>query len=181
MRRMAWTLVAVVVVGIGAAVCMRLVFEPPAGAEIASPRRLAAPARDAASPADPIREGFAERALAAAAARPGPLHAGAPPSDRAFGAQPQDDAQIEEELRWTERALAASRRIAEPAAAGRPAAASPASREALAAAASGSSAVALGCGGAGLACLSSADCCPGLACAGGVAGYGTPGRCEAPR
>jgi len=34
------------------------------------------------------------------------------------------------------------------------------------------------CGGAGLGCRSSADCCPGLACTGGVAGYGTSGVCE---
>jgi hypothetical protein len=34
------------------------------------------------------------------------------------------------------------------------------------------------CKGAGFACGSSAECCPGLACAGGVAGYGTPGRCQ---
>jgi len=39
-------------------------------------------------------------------------------------------------------------------------------------------AVATLCKGAGSACGSSAECCPGLACAGGVAGYGTPGRCE---
>lgn len=34
------------------------------------------------------------------------------------------------------------------------------------------------CAPAGSRCGSSADCCPGLACDGGMAGYGTAGRCE---
>lgn len=96
-------------------------------------------------------------------------------SDRVERPEAEHDAHLEEELRWTEEAIAASRdraeggfREPEP---DRPR--EPASRVAFGAAA------AL-CKGAGSSCGSSADCCAGLACVGGVAGYGTPGRCEAP-
>jgi hypothetical protein len=94
------------------------------------------------------------------------------------GARSELDSRIEEDLRFTERALATSRRRSGDPVARAPLESSAPSREALAAAVSGKSAVALGCRGSGSACLSSADCCPGLGCAGGVAGFGTPGRCD---
>lgn len=83
---------------------------------------------------------------------------------------------LEEELRRAERALATSRRSSTP-----ESEADAASSDVLARAVSGASAEALGCGRAGSACGSSADCCPSLACVGGIGGYGTPGRCESPR
>jgi len=181
MRWMACTLVAAVGAGIAAAVFTRIAFESAAVTEIAFARE-AVPRAGSAGPVEhAIRETYEKSVPARAAARPDPVQGGAKTRGRAFGTELELDGQIDEELRWTEQALAASRRISEPVGAGRQEAASPASREALAAAAAGSSAVALGCAGVGLACLSSAECCPGFACAGGVAGYGTVGRCEVSR
>lgn len=83
-------------------------------------------------------------------------------------------ARIEEEVRSTDAAIAASRRLS-----GVPEVekdvenAKPASR---ARSAPGVSVTTL-CRAAGSTCTSSADCCPGLSCAGGVAGYGTAGTC----
>jgi imidazolonepropionase-like amidohydrolase len=91
------------------------------------------------------------------------------------------EARIDDELERTERALAASRRR-DTSSTVRAADARPApSPEARAAAIAGASASLLECRDAGAVCRSSADCCPGLGCAGGVAGFGTPGRCEGPR
>jgi len=87
---------------------------------------------------------------------------------------PVPDAQLEEELGWTEEAIAASHQLADRAGAA-PAQSGARSRAAPAPAAP------LECKDEGHACLSAAECCPGLACAGGVAGFGTRGRCEAPR
>lgn len=88
--------------------------------------------------------------------------------------------QLEQELAWTEEALDASRAVAEESAqAGGdvPMPGSDASPQARALAGSRVAA----CGGSGATCSSSADCCAGLACAGGVPGFATRGRCEAPR
>jgi hypothetical protein len=173
MKLLAWTLVVV-----GAVLIAHAVFDRTAATEIAAARQLATRALDDVAPDPTIEEAYPQRTPAAA--HPRPVRGGAGATTRAGGTGPEPAAPIEAQLHWTESALGASQRSFEPAVA-RHASASPASREAVAAAASGAAAVALGCEGAGLACQSSADCCPGLACAGGVAGYGTVGRCEVPR
>jgi hypothetical protein len=94
---------------------------------------------------------------------------------------PAREAELEQELRFTEDALETSRDRAEEAIgqadARAPAPPPPVSAEAAAKAAS----VRFACGGEGSSCSSSANCCAGLACAGGVPGFGARGRCEAPR
>lgn len=77
------------------------------------------------------------------------------------------DGGLEAELRRTDDAIRASRRVSDP---GEPAP-RPAARTAH-------PPMVATCSSAGLACRSSVECCPGLACTGGVAGYGTSGRCE---
>lgn len=181
MRWIAWTLVAAACVGIGAGVFARAVSEPPAGRRVTSARPSSPGALDDAFPdPSPPATGDAS-ALAMTIVRPDPAEGGASAAGSALRSEAKSDSQLEEELRWTERALAASRRGSEQSAAGQQPPSSSGSREALATAFSGASSAALGCDGAGHACLSSAECCPGLACAGGVAGYGTVGRCEVPR
>lgn len=188
MRWMLWALVAAIGVGVGAAAVRLAVSESPLPTGIRSAAEPAAEPGDEAVADLAIPGSDAESLFATtlADARPAAVHARAGASSRAFVTDAELDAQIDEELRWTEQALAASRRSSQPRTGaartgGGPGPAPAASREAVAAATAGASAVALGCEGAGLACLSSAECCPGLACEGGVAGYGTVGRCERPR
>lgn len=168
---MRWLLALVLLaaaLGIGTALAPIPGVEPEAAPASASESDLARPAlRRTASPpalpAAPVRH----RALVGQVRAAEPVPSQAP-----------SVAAIDDELRATEQALASSQWISQP-----PADAVPfsPSREARDAAADRASAAALGCREAASACLSSADCCPGLACAGGVAAYGTPGRCEAAR
>lgn len=87
--------------------------------------------------------------------------------------------ELDEELAYTEEAIAASRHLSE--AFEREALAPPPARPAASSGGTASARVVHACEAAGHTCLSSADCCAGLACAGGLAGYGTLGSCEAPR
>jgi hypothetical protein len=107
-------------------------------------------------------------------ARPAPPSAPPPAASRA--SEPEMD--LDQELRLTEEAVAASRRLSAPF---EVEGSDPAPHEAPARRAEASLASAHACLSAGHICRSGAECCQGLACAGGVAGYGTPGRCEAPR
>jgi len=178
----AWASLAIAAAGLGTGVVLFRGANSPSLAEMEPDvtRHVARSARDD-SPWDRASAGFYDDTAddtsdETAKVRPHPADGEA----RAVQPEPERADPIEEEIRRTERALAASRRISEPTAEGKQESASQASGEALAAAAAGSSAVALGCDGEGFACRSGADCCPGLACAGGVAGYGTVGRCQAP-
>lgn len=178
MRWMAWTLAA----GVGcigsAALIGSLTQDRPAGAE-------ATASRDAAGDAAQQRigrEDLARVRLAHPAEEPpfgltrsDPLRRGPNGEIRSRRGEAVllEQAQIEQELRWTEEAIASSRRISEsPVRESGPAPQGEASEAAPPAVAVGAL-----CRGAGLECRSSADCCPGLSCAGGVAGFGTAGRC----
>lgn len=152
----------------------------PWGDEAAPQRSLARRIAGDGSILRSISRALEERALESPAETvEAPAAAAATTSDDASAADPEDEASLDEELRRTEQALAESRRHSGTDAG--EAESSRTSREARAAAAAGSFAAALGCAGAGHACRSSAECCPGLACAGGIAGYGTVGRCEGAR
>jgi hypothetical protein len=94
---------------------------------------------------------------------------------------PEPDPELDEELRWTQEALDASREIGERFAAAGEASPPLPGRDARPVAAARAASVASACSGAGDSCLSTAECCEGFACAGGIAGFATPGRCEAPR
>lgn len=166
MRWMLWAFAAAAAVGGGTALVDRVAREPAPGYETAFGRDDAARGVGGAAP-DRVAP---ERFRATTAVSPVPNGASAVGSSGAVAGKP--DARIEEELRRTEEALASSRRVSEP----RDVAPAP-PEESLAAAGPGAAARSL-CRGAGLACGSSAECCPGLSCAGGVAGYGTKGRCE---
>lgn len=170
-------------VGLGTGAVLFMATGPgsPTELEPAEARYVARSARDE-SPPDIVRGGVFDDTTVDTEVEP--RHAGAHrdhAEPRVVWTESDRAAAIEEEIVATERALAASRRISQPTAAWNAESTPQASDEALAAAIAGSSAVALGCEGEGLACRSGADCCPGLACAGGIAGYGTVGRCEAPR
>lgn len=172
-RWLLWTLAAAAGLVAGTALVDPAPRRPPAAPAAAAtrdvPRLAHAAAPDARGSSDAIAQ------IAIAAAPPQRVREGAGAADHPSAASAGSAADLEEELRWTEEAIAASQRLASPPdVAPRP----DPPREAPAASA-GAAIVAL-CSGAGLECHGSADCCPGLACVGGVAGYGTLGRCEEP-
>lgn len=144
---------------------------PPAHAGAVESRRAggASPLERNATPPRALARAD-EQALSDQGARPAPAPRAA--LERSPSAGSETD--LDEELRLTEEAVAASRRLSAPFEEEGPAPA-PARR------ATGPAASAHACLSAGHSCRSGAECCAGLACAGGVAGYGTPGRCEAPR
>lgn len=94
-----------------------------------------------------------------------------------------DLARIEGELRTTQAAVDASRRLAEAFLEERsaPPPARPSAAARAAAAPGVAAAVRASCAAVGDTCLSSSECCSDLVCVGGVGGYGTRGRCEAGR
>lgn len=165
---MLWALAASVAVGAGTAVVGHLARAPSARSGTALARDAAAPvvAGADARPA-PVRE---RRTPVETAARPAPSGGDAGPDPAASGASA-----VGAERRSTEAAIAASRRISQPESV-QPDPASSRAPGVLRAVA----AVSL-CKDEGRECRSSADCCAGLACAGGVAGYGVSGRCEGVR
>jgi len=175
-----WMLAALGVaaaVGIGTALVAGRSSEPAEG-EDAGFAQHGAPQDGAASP----EEGsfFDDFGLADRADRGAGRSLAAPDSlpslGSATGSPPtaEEAADLDEELHLTEAAIESSLRLSQPER--EPADAAP-SQEARSAANQGRAAASL-CRRSGLECRSSADCCPGLACSGGVAGYGTAGRCE---
>lgn len=159
-RWMAWALGASAAVGTAMALFGQATSQPPAPSPLEGDRAarvVAEPDRVDERPLPPLEP---------APSRRGVVDAEPPEAEIDLEA-------IEEELRRTHEAIEASRRIAERMGMGDDPA--PSAERATAAP---SVAIRALCTGAGLACRSSADCCPGLACSGGVGGYGTPGRCE---
>lgn len=162
-----WTLLAIAaaaVVGAGAALVGHRTPAPGSETELA--RAGARP--DVVGSASARTPAARRRSVAASASDPAAGGARSANAPAAPAGEPH--AQLDEELRWTQEAIESSQGISESRVA--PARA----RESRAGAGSGASAL-LPCTGTGRECRSSADCCPGLACAGGLAGYGTPGRC----
>jgi hypothetical protein len=203
MRRTSWLWIAV------AAACVALgvmALQRSAGRELPDGETRRRPASRGEAEAPPVRlSNVAQdreswgvaRDPAAGAAQTGRPEAGeaadsapAPgPGARARGARgadepspelnPAQEAELEEELRITEDALEASRQLAEEAVGGSEARAPASPPQVSASGAARPRRV--GCSGTGGSCLSSAGCCAGLTCAGAVPGFGTRGRCEAPR
>lgn len=158
-KSMLWMLAAVTAIGVGTALVGHGAFGPsgPSAASDGGTRVVGGRSPEGVLP-ESRRHADATR----------PASAPAPSAEEG-----EPDAQQTEEVRWTETALESWREVAEPGVGS-----APAPSEAGAAQGFGAAAAAL-CSGEGLECRSSADCCPGLACAGGVAGYGTSGRCAA--
>lgn len=161
------TLVAAAAVGAATALVGRPGFAP----EIALAGNEAPPAGGEAAPEGTRRAPVPKRRYAKA--RPAASGGDAPGAADGAAATAGDPAQLEEELRWTRDAIEASRRLSDPARVEPDPAPAPEARDAAGTGMSGS----ILCRGSGFECRSSAECCPGLACAGGVAGYGTSGRC----
>jgi hypothetical protein len=141
----------------------------------------APPEREVPAPVEPGAGATALRRLGdAAASHPMRLDPRSPGRELPEP-EPESETQLEDELRLTENVMEASERRTEAALAEARASARLARARPDASRAAGHPAPALACAAAGTSCLSSAQCCSGLACAGGVAGFGTRGRCQPPR